>query len=319
MNRAKNYKFSSEITQKLHELNRLDNYHVFFALVQDWGMIALAIFVSEYSFYLYPFSLIIIGSKQRALATILHESVHGTLAKNRKLNYIAGTYLSGYWILQDFFSYKQTHLELHHIYLGNKEKDPDFQYYIQSGLFDKDLNAKKFLLKHLLSVIFLLKVPSYLVYLIKNRMSSIKNNTRELQVMGICWSILILVLSYMDAFYSFFLYWIIPYCSVFMIIGYFIEIAEHYPLLLGKNDIIYMSRNRNSHFIESLFFSMHNENYHLLHHLRPSIPFWNIEKAHKIMMQDKIYSEVNKKFGGIFLSNNNNKSLMYEILNIYLK
>jgi fatty acid desaturase len=70
-----------------------------------------------------------------------------------------------------------------------------------------------------------------------------------------------------------------------------------------------MSRNRNSHFIERFLTGMHNENYHLIHHLFPSIPFWNIPKAHEILMQDPNYAQHHRQGGGIFWSNNDAPSI----------
>lgn len=77
------------------------------------------------------------------------------------------------------------------------------------------------------------------------------------------------------------------------------------------------SRNRFSHAIEHFFTGIHGESYHLIHHLFPAIPFWNLEKAHKILMKDFDYREVNKNFGGIFFSKNKNASMWKELWSKY--
>ena len=69
------------------------------------------------------------------------------------------------------------------------------------------------------------------------------------------------------------------------------------------------SRNRFSHWLEHFFMFMRSENYHLVHHLFPAIPFWNLSKAHPILMNNPEYCSINQNFGGIFISSNNNNSM----------
>ncbi|WP_431834907.1 fatty acid desaturase [Gallibacterium anatis] len=78
----------------------------------------------------------LIGSRQRALATILHEASHGSLTKNKNLSKILGTYFSGYLIFQSWSSYKQSHIKNHHLKLGS-DLDPDYTFYCKMGVFEK--------------------------------------------------------------------------------------------------------------------------------------------------------------------------------------
>lgn len=52
---------------------------------------------------------------------------------------------------------------------------------------------------------------------------------------------------------------------------------------------------------------------HLIHHLFPAIPFWNLKKAHHILMQDDGYRFINERFGGIFVSGNKNLSMWQQL------
>ena len=56
-----------------------------------------------------------------------------------------------------------------------------------------------------------------------------------------------------------------------------------------------MSRNRWTGPIAKLFLGRHNENYHLVHHLKPKVPYWNLPKVHQIMMRDSNYREVQQR------------------------
>lgn len=102
--------------------------------------------------------------------------------------------------------------------------------------------------------------------------------------------------------------------NTFPLIGWFIELAEHYPIIKNENDLD-KSWNRFSSKIELFFTGMHNENYHLTHHLMPDIPYYNIDKVHDIMMEDKEYKKRNEIMGGIFLSSNNNLSFWQRLYN----
>ncbi|HGB5419744.1 TPA: hypothetical protein ACIVQF_005521, partial [Salmonella enterica subsp. enterica serovar Muenchen] len=74
-------KFNEEIMEKLIPLSLLNNYRGILALSIDWFFIMCSIVVSSYfeNIIIYILAIFIIGTRQRALATILHESAHRTL------------------------------------------------------------------------------------------------------------------------------------------------------------------------------------------------------------------------------------------------
>jgi fatty acid desaturase len=297
------YIFSDEINLQLLPLQKSNNYRWILGLSYDYFCIMFAIILSvRVSWFLYPISIIIIGSRMRALATLLHDAAHLRLCKNRKLNNFVGTYLTGLPILQGFKSYVDSHVKNHHLFLGNKNKDPDYQYYISKGLYNQT-SKNKFIKKFILYPFLGLNTFSFIKYLIKNRLFSQKHISESVMIFSfIIFNAAIFI--YFSLFKYFILFWFIPLLFIFPIIGWFIEISEHYPLLGSASIDLYKSRNRESHFIEKLFFGVHNESYHLAHHLKPGIPYWNIISAHNIMLNDNNYKQVNLNNSGIFLSKN---------------
>jgi len=113
---------------------------------------------------------------------------------------------------------------------------------------------------------------------------------------------------------GYFIYWLLPYCTVFQSLTWFIELSKHYPMIKKATKDIQASRNRFSHPIEHFFTAAHNENFHLVHHLFPAIPYWNLKKAHQILLNDSTYADINAKFGGIFVSSNSSSSMWQEVL-----
>ncbi|WP_314342182.1 hypothetical protein [Simonsiella muelleri] len=105
-------KFDKEILQEIKTLYVYDDWHGIVAIIYDHLMIIFAILLSEFSYWFLPLTVLLIGSRQRALATVLHEASHSALTKNQKLGKILGTYFSGYLIFQSWDSYSLPMLKI---------------------------------------------------------------------------------------------------------------------------------------------------------------------------------------------------------------
>lgn len=314
--RLANVRFDSTISEALKRLGTLDNWHALMALATDYLLVVAAVLAAESAPVLYLASLVLIGSRQRALTTILHDAAHGRAARTRWLNWVVGTFLSGYLVFQAFQPYRQSHVMNHHGHLGEPGHDPDLQLYLDAGLYD-GMSRARFFWQQVLATLLLLNAIGYLWYVTRHRLLALARCRAELVYMGLFWGAVFVLLSMVGAWRLFLLYWMVPYMTTFLVIGRFIEIAEHFPLLgtAQGSSVLYSTRNRFSHAAEALLFSMHNENFHLVHHLRPEIPFWNMVKAHRVMLADAAYARVNASFGGIFFSGNGQSALIPALLN----
>jgi fatty acid desaturase len=308
------YKFPLEIRKQLKPLTRLDDWHSILALIEDYVIILASILITcNLANWFYPVALLLIGSRQRALATLLHESAHGTLAKTRLLNWMLGTFGSGYLIFQQMTAYKRSHSINHHRYLGHPEHDPDFKFYLSEGLYEP-ISPFSFLLQYIVQPLLLFRVPVYLLYLIRHRLFAKENDRQESLILLSYWLAIAGLAAWLGFWDKLILFWFIPYLTVFQVLGWFIEMSEHYPLLGNSTIDLYLSRNRFSSWYEAFFTSMHNENFHLVHHLLPNVPFWNQPKAHQILMADPNYRSQNTLTGGIFFSNHDRPSILSSIL-----
>src|SRR5439155_23861073 len=65
---------------------------------------------------------------QQALLTLLHDSWHGLLCKNRKINDFVGRYVISFPCIKLWVRLKQEHLR-HHANLGLGDSDPTFVLY----------------------------------------------------------------------------------------------------------------------------------------------------------------------------------------------
>ena len=296
------HNFSKSITQDIKKLYNYDNHHGILAGLYDYLIVIFAIALSEYSYYFFPITCLLIGSRQRALATLLHEAAHGTLAKNRQTNKILGTVFSGHLIFQGWDSYKRSHVINHHHHLGDLKYDPDFQYYVSSGIFKKT-SSKVFIVKFLIQPMFFLNCLPNIKYLLTERLLKTKNKKEFISILSAhvgLFSLMTLSLG----IEAYLIYWLIPYLTFFQSLTWFIELSEHYPMIAQAQSSLYATRNRFSGFIEHFLTGMHSENFHLVHHLFPGLPFWNLKKAHCILLGDPVYASLNARFGGIFTSSN---------------
>lgn len=296
------HRFSKEIKNQIKKLYWYDNYHGPFAILQNLFWIGLAIYLGESSLWLLPLSILLIGSRQRALATVLHEAAHGALCRSKSLEKFLGTWCSGYLIFQAWSSYKRSHTMDHHHKLGDADRDPDYQYYRQSGVFEEHSNFK-FALLYLIKPMLFVSALSSLRYLLVNRLIRTPSKGELFSVL-VCQSLLALCLTLLLGAKGYLLYWLLPYLTTFQALTWFIELAEHYPMIAKAEDDLQATRNRFSHPIEHFFTAMHGENFHLIHHLFPAIPYWNLKKAHRILLSDPSYAATNAGFGGIFVSSN---------------
>ncbi|MCC3436794.1 fatty acid desaturase [Microcoleus sp. PH2017_05_CCC_O_A] len=141
--------FDPEIRKELRPCFELDNWHGLLELLEDWSIIAGVTLVSELvlnrhlfaGVVVYVTAILIIGARMRALADLLHQSAHRTLAKNKVLNFVLGTFPSGYLVLQSFTGYYFSHIKRHHNYLGDPALDPDYIGLQENGLYHEGLFA----------------------------------------------------------------------------------------------------------------------------------------------------------------------------------
>lgn len=292
---------------RLKSLYKRDNYHGFLAIIQDTFWIYVAIAIAIFSnFWLYPLSIMIIGARQRALASLLHEAAHGTLFRSLPLNITIGRVLCGWTILQSFDAYRTSHVLNHHPKLGELTDDPDFKYMTDTGVYHTQTRVR-FLLRFILLPLCGRSTVQYVNFLLRDRLFGplTRRGERLEATCVIAFHIGLIIVCWQSMFLKdLLLFWYLPFLVIFPMIGWFSELAEHYPLMHpAKGKKMYSSRNRYAGFIERLFIGMHGDNFHLTHHILPGIPHWNLKKATMILSEDIEFCAWDNVWGGIFTSN----------------
>ena len=309
------YRFPPDVERDLKALNTPDNWHALLAWFEDLVWMAGCVLLCVYgSYWFYPLAALVIGARQRGLNSILHECAHGVAMSNRKLQMAVGTVLTAYPIFQQHYAYKVSHVYTHHPRLGSPDLDPDLRFFIEQGVYKKS-TAPKYVRRVVLMPLFGSQTSAYIRYVIRSRSrvltgpersaapaSPVQRRKRLLDRLSFWafWATVAGAAWYGDWFIELLLFWIVPYLTSFQIMGWYIELSEHTPLVRDSSLDLYMTRNRKSRLWERLLTGIHNDHYHLEHHLDPRTPFYKLAQAREIRMRDPKYAAVDAQFGGLW-------------------
>ena len=307
------YQFDSDIRDKVNELSESDNFHAPLAWAEDIAWIAASIaLVLIVSWWFYPLAVLVIGARQRGLSTILHDCSHGSGAANKRLQMFIGTALTAYPIFQQHYAYKASHVFTHHPLLGDPERDPDFRFFMEQKAYALT-SRRRYLTRVVLYPALGSQTLAYLRYLVRNRWRMLRKPSalsgppvpQKKRLLDRCGFWLFWLAVFGLAFWqgqvaNLILFWFVPYLTSFQILGWYIELSEHTPMVRDQEVDLYMTRNRRSRGLEKWLTGIHCDDYHLDHHLNPRTPFWKLPEARKIRLADPNYAAVDAKTGGLF-------------------
>lgn len=281
---------------ELKSLYQINSYRHGAAILFNWGIILLSIFICIQFFnpFLYLLAILVIGARMHALAILMHDASHYRFLKNKKWNDIVTNLSTMYLLFSSIENYRKNHLT-HHRNL-NTEEDPDWFAKLGKKEFQFPQTKKEFLLT-LLSYFSLYQGISDAIWIF-GRINGSKNNTKnkskftqELAIKLGFYLALVIALTASGIWIPFLIYWVVPYFSTFFMFQYIRSVAEHFGeleydhLLSSTRTIVKLNP------IEKFFFSPHNVGYHLEHHLYPGVPFYNLPRLHNQLMATPEYAE----------------------------
>ena len=290
----------------ISELSVLNPYRSTFALILDWSAIFAIIAITElyFSWPLYIIAVMLLGGRYHALAVMVHEAAHYRLFNHKALNNWVGEIFTAWPLLANMHGYRHTHLA-HHQHV-NTDQDPDWIRKIDDPYF-KFPKSKADFLKDLVKALLGLQFIQLLMMIFKaagtDGVPAIFKRARI-----IFYLIVLSILYVTESFTAWALYWLIPIATSFSFFMYVRSAAEHFGRDMNYDDILGETRHVSIGWFEGLFFP-HNVNYHLDHHLYPSIPYYNLPKLHALMMREDDYKN------RAHLTDGYRKGFFYECLN----
>lgn len=192
-----------------------------------------------------------------------HSSVFNKVPMAKWLNKIVGS-LSGLLLLAPLPIFKSQH-NIHHAHVNNPEKDPDF--------WVKGDNIFVIFLK-----MFTLFFRYYYLYITGNH----RNKFTTIIIYNCIFALIFMGLSNYSSLPIMISLWVFPMITAMLLLALVFDYLPHYP----HDD---QSRYNNSKSIPNKFLKwiMLYQNYHIIHHLSPRIPFYLYEKSYYDLLKDK--------------------------------
>jgi fatty acid desaturase len=230
---------------------------------------------------LYPLVAFFIGTRFRAIGNMLHEACHGIFVRGKRANRLIGYVLA----ILDFTAlepYTREHFT-HHQHLGNVERDLDFVPRRKFGFAEP---TRHFARKHLLRPLLLIHLPSFVRPVLWSR-------TDPWPVTLCRWAFLAGLLALAQwgiGWKAFLLFYALPYFVAYQIIRYWSDAVDHAGIIGHEDEFL---RSRNHIFawgwLNRLLFPR-DDQYHLTHHLFPSVPTPFQGRVHELLMKDPEYA-----------------------------
>ena len=286
------YNFGMNITEVLSQeeierVTRRDNLKGVSAILCQWLAI-IAIF-TVVAIWTNPLSILVgivlLGGRQLGFGILQHECGHKTLFTTPQINQFVGDWLVSPPGLSNMNAYMRTH-HPHHRLAGTHD-DPDLPNYQDYPITRSRLKRK--LLRDITG-----RTGIRTIRFIANNIRQLHKldaENRNCTLRGIAANLLLF--GVLSAIGEGWLYLMWPAAIIFVqpLVSRVRQVAEHAAVPdLYHPDARKNTRTIYSSFLSRIMFCPHQVNYHLEHHLLPTVPKYNLSLMHRLL-RDKGYYE----------------------------
>jgi fatty acid desaturase len=253
------------------------------AIATDYGVIALAILVNEWIrvsssswlFYgTYLVTCFILASRYRGFEILVHEASHNNVFDTRRFNRRL-QFLFAYPVFLHVQSYVRIHMA-HHQQIGDFENDPDILIYKKWGL-DK-------LPENKLWVLYLRPLALYFTWdYFRGTFANYWRTEADRLSKVAYWATVLALLYYFDAWGIFLMYYAMPFFILLPILRFHARANEHTAVDFNSPD---KSARNNLGLFHTFILHPHGDGYHQIHHLYPFVPFYNLPKVHRFLLDN---------------------------------
>lgn len=285
----------SRLIQEVRRLSVVNNWRTGAYLATQWLVIlaagGLAIHLGHWAAYVA--AMIVIATRQQALGVLLHDATHYLLFTNRTVNDVVSDLCVAFPLGMSTTLYRATHFR-HHRYT-NSEQDPDLAYQVHDhDWWDWPKSRWRcawILVKSILGLNLMAAKDAYRQWsptlnlfkpLPENGGPPFSLRARVLFVLSSV--VLYAVLISTGLFFKFLLLYAVPGLTILNLVNRIRATSEH--IRVPGTHELNSTRTVIPTVLERLFIAPYHVNYHLEHHIFPSVPGYNLPRLHGLLMQD---------------------------------
>lgn len=285
-------------------------------ITQVWLVIGIAIYggIKLNTWWAYLLSVLIIGSRQHALGTLVHDGTHYTLAKSRKVNDFLSDFFCALPIFISTRGFRIFHIA-HHRYTRT-ERDPEMQGPAAHSdyIWPKTKSQTLWVLfKDLIGInavqafgnIFIWSdVPSLMAkpkeHWLKQKLpietaqfldrsdERFRVETHVKLGLAAYYALMFGLITYFGVWKLFLMYWIVPIFTVLAFIIRLRGMSEHNGLPL-EHEVNSSRTTLWSNPLMAYLITPFHVNYHLEHHLFPQVPYFHLKELHSELMKQEFF------------------------------
>jgi fatty acid desaturase len=240
-------------------------------------------------------ALIVIGGRQLGLSILMHDAAHRSLFRTRQLNLVIGQWLCAAPVWGSLARYRKHHLQ-HHAHTNNPG-DPDLGLVAPFPISRVSL-ARKFArdlvgltgLKRMVGL-FAMDI-GLLEYTASVQTTRVDQNGRSVIDVITCGlhnfgpvlltNLALWLLLRATGHAELYLLWIGAYLSSFSLVLRIRAMAEH-ACTSPTTDPFLNTRTTRANLLARLTVAPHAVNYHLEHHLLPTVPLYSLRRMHRLL------------------------------------
>jgi fatty acid desaturase len=295
--------------EEIRALSIPSSFNSLVAVVSDWLLVAAAFALTIYFPHpaVFVTCFLFMARQQLAFAILMHDASHRRLMKSTVWNDYIGQFLCAGPLFFSMYSYQKLHLKHHREPLA--PDDPDLS--LTGGYPIPWISLMRKLLRDASGLSYI-KFIRYFIYMArKPKAANVEGAAAargttaqrevgppELKSQGsggrismsmivvsmllpnfLMWSILFLAGH--GWYYLFF--WVLPAVTFLQVLLRIRGITEHAGYQPNADQRLNARTVLNP--VQTFIFAPHNVNYHIEHHVYPAVPFHNLPKLHRLMME----------------------------------
>lgn len=309
--------YRRDCAETVRALSEISIPSVILTIAKQWATIALAFLASwAAGHYLYaaavqakdwetalPYALVcalvfalsffVVACKQHAFLIIMHDAAHFRLLRNRQLNELVSNLFCAFPIGVITSGYRLGHLP-HHSFT-NSPHDPYWVNLTQAGEYSfpkPRWELWKLVCKDVTGLNMRTWWPGLRIltgwsYIFQDKQRFLDPSERAL--FTIFWAIVLVANTVFGTWLYFIFLWLLPMFTLLLAFNRLRNIAEHD--LSKRGNERGGTRHVDGNWLERFALAPLNVNFHIAHHLFPSVPLYNLPRLHAALMKYPAFKE----------------------------